>query len=80
MKGGTIMFTLSAATILGIVAIILTIGAAGCTLVKEVLDGKDQLGEELAKDVTRKQRKAARKQWERTVVKCNGKKYKIKRK
>lgn len=73
------MITLSAATILGIVAIILTIGAAGCTLVKEILDGRDSLGEELAKDVTRKQRKAARKQWEKTVVKCNGKQYRIKK-
>ena len=73
------MITLSFATVLGIVAVVLTIAAAGCTLWKEVLDGKDQLGEELAKDAVRKQRKAARKQWEQTVIKCNGKKYKIKK-
>lgn len=74
------MITITAGTILGIIAIVLTIAAAGCTFAKEILDGRDSLGEELAKNTKRCAAKKARKQWEKTIIKSNGKKYRIRKK
>lgn len=74
------MFTLTAGTILGIVAIVLTVLAALCKLIQAGLDGRDELGEELHNEIKRKKARAARKQWERTVIKSsNGKKYRIRK-
>lgn len=74
------MITLSVGTILGFAAIVFTILAAACTLGQKILDGRDEWGEELAKDVKRKKSREARKQWQKTIIASNGKKYKLKQK